>query len=49
MSWIVGVQFLAGERVISLLHSIQTSSGVHPASFPTDTEDSFSEVKEDGA
>jgi hypothetical protein len=34
MSWMVGVQFLAGTRDFSLPYSIQTDSGAHPASYP---------------
>jgi hypothetical protein len=29
-----GVQFLAGARDFSLLHSVQTGSGNHPTSYP---------------
>jgi hypothetical protein len=29
-----GVQFLAGKRDFSLLHSFRTASGVHPSSYP---------------
>jgi hypothetical protein len=32
MSWMAGVQFLAGARDFSLLHSIQTNSGAHTSS-----------------
>jgi hypothetical protein len=34
--WTVGVQFPAGRRDFSLLHSVQTGSGAHPASYPLD-------------
>jgi hypothetical protein len=34
MSWTGGVQFLAGARHFSVLHSIQTGSKAHPASYP---------------
>jgi hypothetical protein len=36
-------------KSFSLLHSVQTSSGIHPASYPIGTGDSFSEVKVGGA
>jgi hypothetical protein len=29
-----GVRLPVGERDVSLLHSVQTGSGVHPASYP---------------
>jgi hypothetical protein len=32
-------------KIFSLLHSVQTSSGAHPASHPMGTEGSFSEGK----
>jgi hypothetical protein len=41
MSSMAKVQFLAGVRDISLLHSIQTSCGAHPASYPMGTKGSF--------
>jgi hypothetical protein len=37
----VELQFLARARDFSLLHSVQTGSGVHPASSPMGTGDSF--------
>jgi hypothetical protein len=40
MGWMDGVQFLAGER-FSFLHSIQTGSGAHPASYPIGTRGNF--------
>jgi hypothetical protein len=43
--WMAGVWFLAGERDVSLLHSIQTGSGFHPASYPVGTGGSFPGVK----
>jgi hypothetical protein len=35
--WMAGVKFLAGESDVSLLHSVQTSSGAHPAYYSTGT------------
>jgi hypothetical protein len=40
-----GVRFLAGSRDFSLLHSVQTASGAHPASYPMGTEAGYSVVK----
>jgi hypothetical protein len=40
-----GVQFPAGERDFSLLHSVQTGSEDHPPSYPMGTEGSFSRGK----
>jgi hypothetical protein len=37
MGWMAMVQFLVGTKKISLLHSIQTSSEAHPASYPAGT------------
>jgi hypothetical protein len=37
----IRVMFLAGIRWYSLLHSTQTGSGAHPASYPMDTGDSI--------
>jgi hypothetical protein len=31
--WTAGVRFLAGVKVSSLLHSVQTDSGVHRSSY----------------
>jgi hypothetical protein len=42
--WMAGVQFLASTKKFFLLHSIQTSSGVHPASYPMGTWGSASEA-----
>jgi hypothetical protein len=39
--WTAGVRFLAERRDLSLLHSVQTGSGAHLASYPMDTWDSF--------
>jgi hypothetical protein len=39
--WTVEVRFPAGAR-FSLLHSVQTGSGDHPASYPKGTRDDFS-------
>jgi hypothetical protein len=35
--WTAGVRFLEGARDSSLFHSVQTSSGAHPASYPIGT------------
>jgi hypothetical protein len=43
------VRFLAGARDFSLLHSIQTSSGDHPASYPVGIRGSFPRDKATGA
>jgi hypothetical protein len=43
--WTVGAQFPARERDYSLLHSVQTGSGVHPASYPMDTGALYPGVK----
>jgi hypothetical protein len=40
--WMVWVQFLARARDFSLLHSVQTGSGAHPASYQMDSRASFS-------
>jgi hypothetical protein len=37
MGWIIGVQFLPGARDFSLLCSIRTDSGAHPAPYPVGT------------
>jgi hypothetical protein len=37
MGWMTKVQFLVGTKEISLLHSIQTCSEAHPASYPMGT------------
>jgi hypothetical protein len=42
------VRFPAGARDFSLLHSMQTGSGVHPASYPVGTEGSFPGVMRPG-
>jgi hypothetical protein len=39
--WTAGVRFPAEARNFSLLHSVQTGSGAHPASCLTDTWVSF--------
>jgi hypothetical protein len=41
MGWTAKVQFLARARDFSLLHSVQTSSGAHPASYPVGVGGSF--------
>jgi hypothetical protein len=43
-----GVRFPAGARDFSLLHSIQTSCRVHPASYPMGTEEVSRGVKRPG-
>jgi hypothetical protein len=37
MDWSAGVWFRAGARNFSLLHSVQTGCGAHPASYPMGT------------
>jgi hypothetical protein len=37
MGWMAGVWFPVEEKGFSLLYSIQTSSGAHPASYPMGT------------
>jgi hypothetical protein len=39
------ILFPAEARYFSLLHSIQTASGAHPASYPTGTKGSFLGLK----
>jgi hypothetical protein len=48
-SWTAGVRFPAGSIAFYLLHSVQTGSGAHPASYPMGTGDSFPEDKSAGA
>jgi hypothetical protein len=43
-----GVRFLVGARDLSLLHSVEVGSGVHPASHLLDTGDHSLEVKGPG-
>jgi hypothetical protein len=43
----VGVRVLVGSE-FSLLHLVQTGSGVHPASYPMGTGSSFPRVKQPG-
>jgi hypothetical protein len=43
MGWTAGVQFLA--RDVYLLHSVQTSSGAYPSSYPMGTGAFFMGVK----
>jgi hypothetical protein len=43
-----GVQFPAEARDLFLLHSVQTGSGAHPASYPMSTKSCFPEVKRSG-
>jgi hypothetical protein len=56
--WTAGVPFPAGEIYFSVLHSIQTGSGVHPASYPVNIRPQYeadhssassAEVKNGGA
>jgi hypothetical protein len=46
--WMARARFPAGARDLHLLHTIQTSSMAHPASYPSDTEGSFSGSKAAG-
>jgi hypothetical protein len=39
--WIAGVRFPIGESSFFLLHSVQTGSEAHPASYPMGSEGSF--------
>jgi hypothetical protein len=39
--WTVGMRFPAGARNCSLLHSVETDSGAHPAAYPMGTRVSF--------
>jgi hypothetical protein len=43
-----GAQFLAGARDFSLFYSVETSSGVHLASYPVGMEGSFHRDKAAG-
>jgi hypothetical protein len=45
MDWTAGIRFLTGAGDFSVLHTIQTGPGVHPASYPMGTGGSFPEVK----
>jgi hypothetical protein len=47
--WTVGIWFRTEERDFSLLHSFQTDSGTHPASYPVATGGSFPRDKPAGA
>jgi hypothetical protein len=47
--WTVGDRFPAGERDFSLLHSVQTGSGNHLASYPMGAGGSFPWSKVAGA
>jgi hypothetical protein len=47
--WTVGVPFMPGAGHFSLLQSVQTGSGDHPASYPMDIGGSFPEGKAAGA
>jgi hypothetical protein len=44
----MGVRVPAGAGNFSLHHRLQTGSGAHPTSYPTDTRISFSGVKWSG-
>jgi hypothetical protein len=48
MGWTAGVRFSAGAKELSLLHSIQTGSGAHPASYPMGTGGFFPGLKQPG-
>jgi hypothetical protein len=48
MNWKSGVQFLAGTRDLSSLHSVHTGSGVHPATYTMDTKGTFQRNKQPG-
>jgi hypothetical protein len=48
-AWTAGVRFQAGIRDFSLVHSVQTSSGAHPASYPMSDWVSFLRGKVAGA
>jgi hypothetical protein len=45
----VGVRFLAEEKIFAFFHSVQISSGAHPASYPMGTEGYFPGCKMDRA
>jgi hypothetical protein len=45
----IGVRFPAGAGNFSLLHSVQTGSGVHPASYPMSTGGSLPRGKAAGS
>jgi hypothetical protein len=47
--WTSGVQFPAGARNVSLLHSGQVGSGAHPASYPMGVIGSFPEIERPGS
>jgi hypothetical protein len=44
-SWTAGVRFFARKRDVSLLHSVQSGSGVHPVSSPVVPGEFSLEVK----
>jgi hypothetical protein len=44
MGWTTRVRIPAGAINLSLLHSVQTDSGAHPASYPMGTRGSFPRV-----
>jgi hypothetical protein len=48
MGWTAGVRFLAGARYFSLLHSVQTGSGAHPASYPIGSRGALPGAKRPG-
>jgi hypothetical protein len=45
MGWTARVRFPAEKRKCSLLHGVQTGSGVHPASYPMGTGALSQEIK----
>jgi hypothetical protein len=46
--WMAGVRFQAGAKCFSLLHSAQTNSVAHPASYPMGAVGSFTGGKTAG-
>jgi hypothetical protein len=48
LAWATGVRSLAGDGNFSLRHRVQTCSGSHPASYPTDSGESFPGEKRSG-
>jgi hypothetical protein len=47
--WTIGVRFTVGAGSLSLLHRVQTGSGLHPASYSMGTGGSFPGGKAAGA
>jgi hypothetical protein len=48
MGWVAGIRFPARARDFFLLHSFQTGSGAHPASYPMGTGSPFLGLKRPG-